>query len=64
MSGQENSLLIKALGELTQAISRQTQAMAALVESNTQILECLMDQDDEGDPDAPTERYLDGSPCR
>lgn len=64
MSEQESSSVVKALGELTQAISRQTQAMEKMVESNIQILDYLVDQATDDNPDAPPERYLDGTPCR
>ncbi|MBD8492979.1 hypothetical protein IFR09_11240 [Pseudomonas syringae] len=64
MSGQENSLLIQSMADLTKAMSQHTQVVKDLVESNTQILAYLMSQEGEGDQDTPPERYLDGSPCR
>lgn len=49
---------------LVNAITKQTQAMEALVESNAKIIQCFIEalREEEGDEDKEPDNYLDGTP--
>lgn len=56
--------LLDQIARLADAIDRQATAMDELAESNRQVIDYLIGQEAEEDPDAPPSTYLDGSPVR